>query len=352
MSLLPNRRGPLSIVVQLAGFAGGIALLAWCVREALRPENRDKLDRLADASPAQITGLLALSLASLAVNGLSFRSFLFPVQRLRVADILAVNSLCTWLNYLPFKLGAITRVLIHNRRDGVPVFTIGAWFLGLVLVMLAVCGPLIGVSLLRPRVDALWIALSLAGVLVAAAVLHMLARAASGDHGRARATSFLSTLTLGLSARPFAQTPVRHAIAGADMLASRRSFVATILWRVADLSLQAARFMLAAQVIGHALSADRALLAALAFFLIGVFSPAGMLGTREGGTAWLLPLVASVGEDTSWFAAAVLVVGASELIANTACAALGLMYLRPDRLLRAAKPGDTRPPSAPPSPPE
>ncbi|MBL8761564.1 MAG: hypothetical protein JNL50_09705 [Phycisphaerae bacterium] len=352
MSLLPNRRGPLSIVVQLAGFAGGIALLAWCVREALRPENRDKLDRLADASPAQITGLLALSLASLAVNGLSFRSLLFPVQRLRVADILAVNSLCTWLNYLPFKLGAITRVLIHNRRDGVPVFTIGAWFLGLVLVMLAVCGPLIGVSLLRPRVDALWIALSLAGVLVAAAVLHMLARAASGDHGRARATSFLSTLTLGLSARPFAQTPVRHAIAGADMLASRRSFVATILWRVADLSLQAARFMLAAQVIGHALSADRALLAALAFFLIGVFSPAGMLGTREGGTAWLLPLVASVGEDTSWFAAAVLVVGASELIANTACAALGLMYLRPDRLLRAAKPGDTRPPSAPPSPPE
>ena len=71
-----------------------------------------------------------------------------------------------------------------------------------------------------------------------------------------------------------------------------------------------------------------------AFFLIGVFSPAGMLGTREGGTAWLLPLVAAQGEDTSWFAAAVLIVGASELITNTACAALGLIYLRPDRLLR------------------
>ena len=334
MSLLPNRRGPLSIILQLAGFAAGIALLAWCVREALRPENREKLDRLSDASPAQITGLLALSLASLAVNGLSFRSLLFPVHHLKVLDILAVNSLCTWLNYLPFKLGAITRVLIHNRRDAVPVFTIGAWFFGLALVMLAACGPLIAVSLLRPHVDALWITLSLIGVLLASAALHLLARFASGDAGRARATSILSALTLGLSARPIAQTPVRHAIAGADMLASPGAFSATLLWRALDLSLQAARFMLAASVIGHSLPADRALLAALAFFLIGVFSPAGMLGTREGGTAWLLPLVAAQGEDTSWFAAAVLIVGASELITNTACAALGLIYLRPDRLLR------------------
>ncbi|MFO0836050.1 MAG: hypothetical protein U0638_13850 [Phycisphaerales bacterium] len=345
MSLLPNRRSPLSIVLQLAGFAAGLALLAWCVREALRPENRDKLDRLGDASPAQIVGLLALSLASLAVNGLSFRSTLFPVHRLKVTDILAVNSLCTWLNYLPFKLGAITRVLIHNRRDAVPVFTIGAWFIALALVMLSVCGPLIAVSLLRPTVDAIWITLSLLGVLVAAAALHLLARFASGDAGRARATSLLSTLTLGLSARPFAQTPVRHAIAGADMLASPPAFSATLMWRALDLSLQAARFMLAASVIGHSLSTDRALLAALAFFLIGVFSPAGMLGTREGGTAWLLPLVASSGEDTSWFAAAVLIVGASELITNTACAALGLIYLRPDRLLRA--PGASHAPPPP-----
>ncbi|MCC6229867.1 MAG: hypothetical protein IT432_11650 [Phycisphaerales bacterium] len=334
MSLIPDRRGPLSIILQLAGFAAGIALLAWCVRQALRPENQGKLDRLADASPAQITGLLALSLVSLAVNALSFRSLLYPVHLLKIPDILAINSLCTWLNYLPFKIGAITRVLIHNRRDAVPVFTIGAWFIALALIMLAVCGPLIAVSLLRPHVDALWITLSLLGVLLTCTALHMLARFASGDAGRARATSLLSTLTLGLSARPFAQTPVRHAIAGADMLASPPAFSATLLWRAIDLSLQAARFMLAASVIGHSLSADRALLAALAFFLIGVFSPAGMLGTREGGTAWLLPLVAAQGEDTSWFAAAVLIVGASELITNTACAALGLIYLRPDRLLR------------------
>ncbi|MCC6971817.1 MAG: hypothetical protein IT434_16515 [Phycisphaerales bacterium] len=337
MSLLPNRRGPLSIILQLAGFAAGLAMLAWCVREALRPENRDKLERLGDASPTQLAGLIALSLASLAVNALSFRSLLSPVHRLKVPDILAINSLCTWLNYLPFKLGAITRVLIHNRRDAVPVFTIGAWFVALALVMLSVCGPLIAVSLLRPTVDTIWITLSPLGVLVAAAALHLLARFASGDAGRSRATRLFSMLTLGLSARPFAQTPVRHAIAGADMLASPHAFSATLAWRVIDLSLQAARFMLAASVIGHSLSADRALLAALAFFLIGVFSPAGMLGTREGGTAWLLPLVASSGEDTSWFAAAVLIVGASELITNTACAALGLIYLRPDRLLRSQR---------------
>lgn len=332
------------MILQLAGFAAGLALLAWCVREALRPENRDKLERLADASPAQFTGLLALSLASLAVNGLSFRSLLSPVHRLKAPDILAVNSLCTWLNYLPFKLGAITRVLIHNRRDAVPVFTIGAWFIALALVMLSVCGPLIAVSLLRPSVDVIWITLSLLGVLVAAVALHLLARFASADAGRARATSLLSALTFGLSARSFAQTPVRHAIAGADMLASPHAFSATLAWRVIDLSLQAARFMLAASVIGHSLAADRALLAALAFFLIGVFSPAGMLGTREGGTAWLLPLVASSGEDTSWFAAAVLIVGASELITNTACAALGLIYLRPDRLLRAQSDSHASPP--------
>lgn len=341
--MLPNRRGPLSIVLQLAGFAAGIAMLVWCVRVALRPENRDKLDRLAEASPAQITGLLLLSLASLACNGLSFRSLLSPVQRLKAPDILAVNALCTWLNYLPFKLGAITRILIHNRRDGVPVLTIGAWFLALALIILAACGPLIGASLVHPHVDMLWTALSLTGILVASSALHMLARFASKDSGRVRATAILSTLTLGLSARPFAQTPVRHAIAGADMLASPRAFTATLLWRVGDLVLQAARFMLAASVIGHSLPADRALLAALAFFLIGVFSPAGMLGTREGGTAWLLPLVAAHDEDTSWFAAAVLVVGASELLTNTAGAVLGLVYLRPDRLLRGRAPVPSTP---------
>ncbi len=343
--MLPNRRGPLSIVLQLAGFGAGIAMLVWCVRVALRPENRDKLDRLAEASPAQIAGLLLLSLASLACNGLSFRSLLSPVRRLRAPDILAVNALCTWLNYLPFKLGAITRILIHNRRDGVPVFTIGAWFVALALIILAACGPLIGASLFHPRVDMLWTALSLTGILVASSSLHMLARLASKDSGRVRAV--LSALTLGLSARPFAQTPVRHAIAGADMLASPRAFSATLLWRVGDLVFQAARFMLAASVIGHSLSADRALLAALAFFLIGVFSPAGMLGTREGGTAWLLPLVTAQDQDTSWFAAAVLVVGASELLTNTACAALGLVYLRPDRLLRGRAPAHAPDPSTP-----
>lgn len=332
MSLLPNRRGPLAIVLQFAGFSVGIALLVWCVREALRPDRREQFEHLANASPTQIAALLAITLGSLAVNGLSFRSLLRPVQTLRVLDVLAVNALCTWLNYLPFKLGAITRVLIHNRRDHVPVFTIGAWFVGLGLVVLASSGPLVAVSILRPSVDAYWVAASTVSVAIAALVVHLASRFAAGPTGRSRAIPLISRLTLGLSSRPWAETRLRHAIAGADMLASPAALSSTLFWRVTDLAFQTARFALAADVVGHALPPDRALLAALAFHMIGVFSPAGMLGTREGGTAWLLPLL-TTGDDSSWFAASVLVVGACELVVNSVCALAALVYLRPDRLL-------------------
>ncbi|MFG0313526.1 MAG: hypothetical protein ACF8LL_05000, partial [Phycisphaerales bacterium] len=46
------------IAVQIVGFAIGIALLGWAVRMALRPENREQLEKLSEATPGEVMLLL------------------------------------------------------------------------------------------------------------------------------------------------------------------------------------------------------------------------------------------------------------------------------------------------------
>src|SRR5690606_21428503 len=109
------------------GFLVGLALLGWCVSIALSPENREQLDRLADAGWRPIALLVVLSGLSLALNGAIFWLVLLPARRLRAADVIATNALATFLAYLPFKISLIVRALIHQRRDRVPLVLLGAW---------------------------------------------------------------------------------------------------------------------------------------------------------------------------------------------------------------------------------
>jgi len=313
--------------VQILGFLVGVALLVWCVKVALRPEHREQFARLRDATPGQVAAVLALSFASLAANGAAFWVMVRPIKRIDLGGVLSTNALATFLNYLPFKVGVITRFIVHNRRDAIPVVTISAWFACMAAVLVVTLLPPCAATLWLKRVDAMWFVVSGAGVLVLGALTVLVARALHGPSGADRLRRLCAWLPMGTR---FAQSVFfGQAHAGMTILSHAPTVTAGAALRLVDLGLQAARFVVIANVLHQDLAPSRALMATVAYFLTGIFSPGGMLGTREGVTAWLF------GADGAQSLAAVaLLVGAAEMFTNLVGAGLGLAYLRPDRLLK------------------
>ncbi len=327
-------RGPLQLTLQIIGFLAGIALLGWCVAVALRPENRDQLARLREAQPWEIAALLGLTATSLIVNGLSFWATIRPLRPIAAPAVLATNALATFLNYLPFKVGALARVAIHNRRDRVPLLTIGAWFAAMTVLISAALTPLIAASFWRRTVDGLWWAASIGGLVLSFFAVVGVARIFAGPRGKARLASLASRLGWSWPARLLGSAAFAQLHSGLTMLADAKASALTMLFRVADIAVQSLRFVLVAHIIHEPLTFANAFLAASTYFVIGVVSPAGMLGAREGGTAALVSVPAS----------ATLLVGAGEIIVNLVGALIAIAYLRPDKLLRPKPGSSTAPP--------
>jgi len=323
----PAPRVALRAVLQALGFLAGIALLVWCVKVALRPENREQLARFREAGAGEIAAILGLSFASLAVNGVVFWTLIRPVKRIDAGGVLATNALATFLNYLPFKVGVLTRVIVHNRRDGVPVVTIGAWFGAMGVVLLAALIPPCLVTLWLKRVDGAWFLATGAGVLALGGAVVLVAGALGGAAGAARLRRLVAVLPFG---ERFGRSKFfDQALAGAAILSDAPTVGAGIALRLLDIGLQAARFMVIAGVLHQTLAPGRAIMATMAYFMTGILSPGGMLGTREGVTAWLFGA-----EGAQSLTAAALLVGAAELFTNLVGAGIGLAYLRPDRLVK------------------
>ncbi len=317
----PRRFTPLRIAVQVVGFAIGVALLVWCISIALDKADAEQWRRLRDAGAQPIILLLAFTLFTVVCNGLAFWVTLLPLKRLRAADLVAVNAVATFLAYLPFKLGALARVVIHHRRDHVPFRDIVAWMAGYSALSLATLLPLVAVGALRQRFDLVSIAL---GILLVA-----LANACAIALGRiSRSQRWLATLSMGswrIVQRP---TPVG----------------ACALVKIGDVAVHAARFTVAASVLAIDLSLDRAVVYALAYFLLGVLSPVGMVGIREGGLviggAALFNLDEDAARDLSRL---VLLVTASEVAAIIPLALAGAAWLRVDRLFFARRRANATP---------
>lgn len=333
-------RSPWRMIVQLIGFVIGLALLAWVVATVLTPDNRARLGRLADASPAQIIGLCALSVATLGFNGLLFWLVMRPARRLPLVDTMSVNAIATVLAYLPFKLSVLARVAIHRARHGVSVLRFGAWMAAMAALIVTVLGPVAGVSLLLRRVDATWAALSIGGAIVTTAALVAMASVFAGTRGMGR----IHTLADPLGVRPldrflrsgaFAQ--LHEAFA---MLAHPWTAGWVVVLRLSDIGVQAARFSIAAAVLGVSLPWESALLVAAVYFIIGVLAPSGSLGSREGGALLAAKWFELGGADGSTedaanaLAAVIVLVSVSEAVVNLAAAGLGATQLRVDRMLR------------------
>lgn len=328
--------------VQLLGFLLGLALLGWCAQLALSPDNREQLDRLAGAGAGPVLAMVGLSAVSLVLNGLSFWVAVRPVHRLRAMDVVAVNAMASFLAFLPFKIGLLLRVVIHRKRDGVPLLTIGAWFAGVALVLLVALAPLVAVSLWRPAIDAVWVLAGASGIAVCAAALILASRVFAGERGLVRIHAIADRLPLaGRLTRTVAFGHVHHGFA---MTGDARAVAGGIAFRVADALVQSARLWIAGEVLGVELTLGSAVVLALGYFMVGMLSPFGMLGTREAGAAGIAVALGVGGEV---FAPTALLVGAVDAVTAIIGAAIGGVWLRPDRLLRRGEAGasdaDTEP---------
>lgn len=324
----PGRR-PVMVAIQIAGFALGIALLGWAVREAMREENRAQLAKLSEATAGEILLLLTLAALSVGFNGLIFSVVLNTVHRIRATDVIATNAIATFLAYLPFKLSVVARFVIHNRRDGVPVLTIGAWLMAMAILMLAVFGPITLVSIWQKQVSMLWWIGSLLGVGACTVLGSALARQLSGDVGIARISR------LGLGEGLTSSDAFSRLHSGFEMLGHPRAALIANGLRLLDIFAFALRFYVAARVLEMPITAQDALLLGTCYFMIGVLSPSGMLGTREAGTIAIAELVgisstalAQNEAGQTPIAATVLFVTAVEAVVNLGCAGFGIAWLR------------------------
>jgi uncharacterized membrane protein YbhN (UPF0104 family) len=333
----PEAGGPkrtLRLAIQLAGFLVGLGLLVWCAKLAFSEKNRAGLERLGDASVGEVSLLLALSCVGILVNGLTFWLVLRPVRRIELRGMLATNAVATFLSYLPFKLSVMMRVAVHRQRDGVPLALIGPWFAAVGVVMVSAVAPILLLAAWRHEVDAVWV-LMLAGLLViGAGALSSVAQLIGGQRGLRLVQRVADRQPIGLIRRLVRSEMFVLFDEGLAMLASFRQTLAAIGLRMIDIGAMAARFYVASRIVGSPLPAGESLVGSVAYFFIGVFSPVGALGAREGGTAGFISWIGEFDFET--LALIAVVVTGAELIVTAFFAAAGIAWLRPDRLIRGA----------------
>ncbi len=322
-----KQRSLARVLIQVIGFAASIAALGWAVKMALTEENRAQLENLQNASAGQVMALVGLSFSSVAINGLIFWVVIRPVHKIRATDVISTNAIATLLAYLPFKLSLVARVAIHRKRDGVPVLTIGAWFAAIGVLMLAVLGPMALVSFVLQDVNLLWWVGVVGSVAIGVGAVIVMARVFYGERGVQRIAS-VGVLRGWTEKESFGRL---HA--GFDMIACPWSSGWAGLGRMLDVLAFAGRFVVAAAVLGLPISGSDALLLGSVYFLIGVFSPFGMLGTREAGTIGAAALFgvssAAIGDGGEGpIAAAVVFITAVEAVVNLGCAGFGVAWLR------------------------
>ncbi len=319
-----------NVMVQVLGFAVGVALLVWCARRAFSPENRVRLERLWDASAIDVAMLLGLSAALLAIDAAIFWVILRPVRRLDPIAVQATNAVATFLGLLPFKLGMLFRVASHQRRDAVPLAVIFVWFASFAVLMLAGLVPLIVAAVVAKKINAAWVGVVLGVTALLVGAIVVSARLFAGERGQARLmTSFgrIAPLHRFLSSKLWKQL---HA--AFDMLSDVRVVSIAVGLRVLYVAVLAGQFFLASRVLREPMAPDRALMLASTYYVVGAASPAGQVGTREGATAWLAKEL-DLG-DPGVFAAIPLFVTSASVLVQLPLAALGLLYLRPDRWAR------------------
>lgn len=296
------------LALQLLGLVIGAALLVWVVVLASSDNNAQSFEALRAAPGELVFALVGLSVVSLVLNGLMFWLVLLPLARISLVETILVNAIATFISILPFKLGLVTRSLIHHRRHGLRFKIIFPWMAALGALAMSVLTPLALAGLWRQGLDAWWWTTVLAGVALGGGAAVVLGRLAERVHA-------LRVLSLG------AHAIVRHPSA----------VIQHAIVRLADMAVLSVRFLVAASMIGLTLDVEQAMLIATTYFTLSILTPAGTLGPREMGVAALG--FAQEQPIADQLALVALVVSAGEILSAAALGAIGAAKIRPDRLL-------------------
>ncbi len=322
-------RGGVRIAVQLLGFGIGISLLVWCVRVVMSDENKAALEKVQQASAGQILALLGIAAASIFLNGFIFWSTIRPLHRLRLSDTVAVNALATFLSYLPFKISVLTRWLIHNRRDGVPTLTIGTWFIVVAGLTVVTIAPM-WLAFARPDGAGHWWWFVIAAAIAAAhAIGWQAARLVRGPRGLERMKR------LGLPDSIARREWFERLHGGASMGGDGHAVWSTTFARILDILSFGLRFWIAARILGISLTGEEAIMIGMAYFVVGVISPFGTVGTREAGALAMAVGAGLVSSENGQDAllTGILLVSITEAAAGLVGAGIALAWLRADKLL-------------------
>ncbi|MEO0512153.1 MAG: hypothetical protein AAF108_04570 [Planctomycetota bacterium] len=340
---------PMTLLLRVVAGVSSVALLGGVLWYALSDETkRDALARLGDATPLQITGLAVLSFLGIVFNGLVFWLLILPVKRLSLLSVVSTNAIATFLASVPFKLSVIVRVAVHRKRDGVEFAYIGPWFAAIAVSLAASLGPLAVASTLEREITPRWIGIAGGLVLVSWATIGLVARFAVGGRALRFVRAIGKRQPIGAIERALHTPFVTKLDRGLGMLCDPVTVALVLVTRIVDMLGIAARFMIAAAVLGVALDPGAALVFAVSYFTIGVLAPTGSVGSREAGTGVVVAMTAGDDATRDLLTLVPIVVGGAELVINAASAGLATLYIRPDRLLAGSDPADGPPDAAAP----
>jgi hypothetical protein len=252
---------PLRLSLQILGFVGGAALVAWCAYIAIARANWHVV---LEADPRLLGLIGACSLASIVCNGAIFWLSGRAIARVGFVEMQAVNAFACVLNYAPVRLGAIARIVYGVRISGMGVSAIAWWFsfIGAGVGIVAIAGG--GAAIVAGRWPATIAALWVAGVLLGFALLRWCLGGPLARRSRSmKAIAASSPAIWGVAALRLA-----------DQLAWVGRMHATIL------------------VLGLPLRwSDSVSLAAIAILVS--MNPLGRFGYREMAVAWLASFLAT-----------------------------------------------------------
>ena len=245
------------IILQITGFALGVALIAWCVWGAAKdPEG---WQRLREASSASLIGLLLCSLASIMISGLTFWIAARPVQTLGVQDQQWINALASMLNYAPVRLGMFVRAAYAIKVDHLRAVELVAWFASVAFTFVVALAAITAGTLA-------WIQFGAWTFFPTLIIIAML----GGFSGR-----WCATLSM-----------VQKRAQGLERLITNPTALwGSIALHILDLFFATGRVLLSIQILGLQLNLAQACLISMASFAASL-NPLGRLGFREAAVAF------------------------------------------------------------------
>ncbi len=264
VSEIARARPPLwKMMLQSLAFVIGIGLLYWVIHRAV---SGNELSRLQDASAFQLCMLIVCTLVSVVANGAIFWILIRPAARIPMLDIQLVNCVVNLINYLPVRMGIVTRIVHHRKVDHLPYLTMIAWYAAIATVTFMVFGAVLVSTMLRPVVDWWWLAILCVVLLVGVLMLSIVT-----------------------SHRLFEKR-----LRGAESILNHRGYlIGAVVFRLVDSFAYGGRLYFALTITGLSVSFRDWMYLTIISMMSGML-PAGSFGFREAAIAYLGQHVTSI----------------------------------------------------------